>query len=173
MSTRRDDRVRLRDVAPQLLAALEQYELLGAFEVSDEAAVGEWTLDHAFAVKAGPWRAWLLEGQAFDDLLAAGEVPKEAAEQLLLVHIDAGPLPSHAMPPLTRVTEVPIHAASFTFACASLSSALVDMDAFYEYLDGTHGVLQNGRGVHIKLGGDGRAVVWMNAAGDHVLVELK
>lgn len=141
--------------------------------MSDEAAVGEWTLDHAFAVMAGQWRAWLLEGQAFDDLVDDGEIPEEAAAQLLLVHIDSRPLPSNEMPPLTQVTEIPIHAASFTFACASLSPALVDMDGFYEYLDGIHGVLKNGRGVHIKLSGDGRAVVWMNAAGDHVLVELK
>jgi len=47
------------------------------------------------------------------------------------------------------------------------------MDGFYEHLDGIHGVLENGRGVHIKLGGDGRAFVWMNATSDQVLVDLK
>jgi hypothetical protein len=153
------------------VAPREAYEFLGAFQVGEQAAVGEWSLDHAFAVKAGPWRAWLLAGDAFRDLVAGGQVAEAAAEQLLLVHADSQ-LPANELPPLTRVTEVPIHAASFTFACATLSAALADLDGFYDHLDGVHGPLANGRGVHVKLDGDGRAVVWMSGAADCVLVEL-
>lgn len=160
-------------MAPRLVAPLGKYELLGAFQVGDETAVGEWSLDHVFAVNAGPWRAWLLAGNSFYDLTNSGQLPEGATEQLLLIHVDSQLFPSNELPPLTHVTEVPIEAASFPFACATLSAVLADMDGFYDHLDGIHGLLANGRGVHIKLDGDGRAVVWMSAATDCVLVELK
>jgi hypothetical protein len=163
----------VHDVAPQLAAPLDKYQFLGEFQVSDDAGVGEVSLDHMFAVKAGQWRAWLLAGPDLDDLVDDGQVPEEASEQLLLVHVDSRPVPLNELPPLTHVTEVPIEAASFTFACATLSAALVDDDGFYEHLDGVHGVLKSGRGVHIQLDGDGRAVVWTSAASDCVLVELQ
>jgi hypothetical protein len=160
-------------VAPQLVAPLAKYEVLGAFEVGAEAGVGEWSLDHAFAVKPGTWRAWLLEGNDLDDLVEAGEIPEGTAAQLLLVHVDAQMLPSNELPPLTQVADVPIEAASFTVACISMTATLADMDGFYDHLDGVHGILKNGRGVHVQLGGDGSGVVWISAAADHILVELK
>jgi hypothetical protein len=159
-------------VALELVTTLERFRLLGYLQIEGEAAVGEWTLDHSFSVRPGTWRAWLLEEDALDDLVDAGLAAEDACQQLVLIHDSSEAPASVTLPPMSQIADVPIEAASFTIACASMRTALDGMDGFYEHLDGVHGVIANGRGAHVKLSGDGKGIVWTTREADLVLVEL-
>ena len=67
---------------------------------------------------------------------------------------------------------MPIHGARLTVACSSLSEPLESSDGFHDHLDGVHGVLENGRGVHFMFDGDGQAVIWSDALGQIALIEV-
>ncbi len=157
---------------PTLVAALETYTPFGAFAVEREAAAGETTLEVSLPLRAGRWRAWLLESEQLDALVGDGDAAEDARQQLLLVHTDAGEPTATIFRGLGHVASIDIEGAHFTVACRSVASALAAADGFDEHLDGVHGALASGRGVHVMLDGDGTADIWCDPRGLVALIEL-
>jgi hypothetical protein len=156
-----------------LWASLQTYESFGQFQIERAAAAGETTLETPLPIKPGTWRAWCLDSERLDALVEQQLAPDDAWQQLVLVHEDGQAPHDTQLPELTHVATVPVEGARFTVACDSLRPALSSDDGFYEHLDGVHGKLANGRGIHVMLGGDGRAEIWCDRAGKLLFVELK
>jgi len=157
---------------PRLVAPVDRFEDLGVFEIAQDAAAGETSLDVPLRMESGSWRAWYLGSESADDLVDEGIADDDAPEQLLLVHAGAEPPTKTAMPELEHVASIPIEGAGFTVACTSLRSALGTEGGFYDHLDGVHGVLRCGRGLHLMLDGDGQAEIWCDPAGRVLLIDL-
>ncbi|MFU8806486.1 MAG: hypothetical protein ACNA8W_21930 [Bradymonadaceae bacterium] len=155
-----------------LVTTITGFEFLGQFNIEKGACTGETTLEFGLPMKAGSWRAWHLDAELLDDLIEEGLSEAEAREQLLLIHNDAEPPTGTTLPPMVKVTSSSIEGARFTLACDSVRAIFETADGFWEHLDGVHGILENGRGLHLMLDGDGQADIWCDSSGTLVLVEL-
>ncbi|MGW0704219.1 hypothetical protein ACWD0A_34050 [Streptomyces sp. NPDC002867] len=153
---------------PNLNASVDQFDPYGEFTVHGEAlGFGEWTLVLEAPVRAGRWRAFYLDDELIDELVEAGDVDEDAAAQLLLVHADHELPVTQALGRMRELGRVGTEAASFTVADASHRAKLVAADGFDTYLDGADGAIGDDSddwGIHVKLSGDGHAVVWAEEA---------
>src|SRR5262245_30356268 len=138
---------------PKLHVDPRRFTRLADFIVAGGAlGFGEVTLQLQAPAHAGRWRALYLDEDALDRLVAAGAVDEDArCEQLLLVHADRE-LPATHLGHLRALGRVAIEAARFTVADASRAPALASVEGFDEHLDGVHGVIEGGWGVHVGLG---------------------
>ncbi len=158
-----------------LVENLRFFEDLGSFTLDGVLAVGETELEEFVPVRSGRWRAFHLDDSVLNDLVEEGRVPEEAPEQLLLVHEGREVPKGRRLPALRDGPTVSIHAARFTAGDSALAKALRDPEAFYDLLDGQHGILERGNGLSLGLSGDGRAVLYLGEGQDEatlVLVEL-
>jgi hypothetical protein len=161
---------------PRLHRLPDAFADLGTVRIDGRLGIGEVRLEEEFAVRPGAWRVLFFDEEAVDALVDEGVLSEDDRNpaQLLLVHSDA-PLPADvALPNLRRVAEVAIEAARFTAADAGLREVLATDDGFYDHLDGVEGLLENGRGVHVNLWGDGYAEVFLedSPSPSMVLIEL-
>jgi hypothetical protein len=162
---------------PKLHVDALRFAALADFTVAGGAlGFGEVTLQLQAPARPGRWRALYLDEEALDRLVTAGEVDADArCEQLLLVHADRELPATRDLGHLRALGRVAIEAARFTVVDASHAPALASVEGFDEHLDGVHGAIEGGWGVHVGLWGDGHATVWVedSAAAGLALVELR
>ncbi len=156
---------------PKLICDISEFERFGDLVFHDRVGAGETTLEHLFSVRPGRWTAFHLSDEKFDDLVDAGVLPEGSKSQLVLIH--EGVEHRSVAPAMTMLCSFPIEGARFTIAAAEMREQLGVDDGFYDHLDGIHGVMKGGNGVHVMLSGDGEAKVWAdNQQAELIIVEL-
>ena len=160
-----------------LFCKVSSFQKFGSIDVASELGLGEQTLEKTFPVRPGSWNVYFIGETEIDHLIESGDLDEDAEPpcQLLLVHADADGQFSGELPKLRKAAEVALEGARFTAATGEMSTALQGESGFYDHLDGVHGLLENGKGVHIMLDGDGTATAWIEDTKSPrlVLVEIR